>query len=335
LLDRFRYRAYGLCLDVNRPLPFLVPAAPCADVDVYIEFAGTQPFPLPLQERAEWYASPQQTRSGDPKLTIVSLDGSDGQGFVQLRFGGHRRFAEFTISQDAKQVWASWGVRAPFEDIAWLFVRPVMSMILWLRGITCLHASVVAVNGGAIAFVGGNGAGKSSTAAALAQRGYAVLADDVAVLVDAQEFFLVPPTYPTLALQPQTAQELLGAQDLPPLWSEEEKRHLHLEQGTGAFRFEANPLALAAIYFLGARGPNHAPFAVERVTPAEGLVRLLANRYLRAHRSNEQRIRQFDLLSRVAKQVPLRQVQFPNELTALPRVCEMIAQDMSEFAIAI
>lgn len=203
-----------------------------------------------------------------------------------------------------------------------------MSMILWLRGITCLHASVVAVNDCAVAFVGGNGAGKSSLAAVFAQRGYAVLADDVAVLADAQAHFLVQPTYPTLALQQETAQALLGATDLPRLWAGEEKRHLYLlaAQLPSAFRFADAPLPLTGIYFLGSRSSDATAVSITRVTPAEGLVRLLANRYLRGYQSDARRREQFLLLSRVAKAVPLHQVQLPNDLTALPRVCEMMLQ---------
>ena len=53
---------------------------------------------------------------------------------------------------------------------------------LRLRGVPALHASAVAVGGAALAVVGSAGAGKSTTAAARAARGHAVVADDVLAL---------------------------------------------------------------------------------------------------------------------------------------------------------
>ena len=50
------------------------------------------------------------------------------------------------------------------------------------RGITPLHASVIDVASGCVAFVGASGAGKSTLVAALAQRGYPVISDDVCFL---------------------------------------------------------------------------------------------------------------------------------------------------------
>jgi hypothetical protein len=50
------------------------------------------------------------------------------------------------------------------------------------RGITPLHAAVIDVAGGCIGFVGASGAGKSTLVAALAQRGYPVISDDVCFL---------------------------------------------------------------------------------------------------------------------------------------------------------
>jgi hypothetical protein len=320
-----------LCLDVNRAIPILVPASPSSEADVFIELVGTEPFPSPLEPQEEWYASPQLDVFGEPNLTIGSVHTPDGERFVQLRFGGNVKFAEFTVSADARHIRASWKQDARFEDIAWLLFRPVMSMVLWLRGITCLHASVVAVKGYAVAFVGRNGAGKSSVAAEFARNGFAVLADDVAVLLDARDRVLVQPTYPTLALAQQTALALLGSADLPPLWAGEDKRYVAMsaDPDPGGYRFQSEPLPLAAIYFLGRRHRRDAPPLIERIAPADGLVRLLANRFLRGFADKERRIRQFELLGRVAQQVPLRTSHAPNDLGALSIVYKTILQDLA------
>jgi hypothetical protein len=50
------------------------------------------------------------------------------------------------------------------------------------RGITPLHASVIDVEGGCVAFVGASGAGKSTLVATLARRGHEIIADDLCFL---------------------------------------------------------------------------------------------------------------------------------------------------------
>ena len=56
----------------------------------------------------------------------------------------------------------------------------------------CPHASTVVIGGRAVAFCGPQGAGKSTTAVALAQQGYAVPAEDVAALDDRGSGFFRP-----------------------------------------------------------------------------------------------------------------------------------------------
>jgi hypothetical protein len=55
----------------------------------------------------------------------------------------------------------------------------VSSFILTLRGTTILHASAVAVDGGALAFVGQSGRGKTTVAALLCVAGAELVTDDV------------------------------------------------------------------------------------------------------------------------------------------------------------
>ena len=57
------------------------------------------------------------------------------------------------------------------ERVTAVVVGSVMGCALRLQGIPCLHSSVIAVDNRAIAIIGAKGAGKSTTAAALAQRG--------------------------------------------------------------------------------------------------------------------------------------------------------------------
>ena len=127
--------------------------------------------------------------------------------------------------------------------------RPVIAFALRLRGVTCLHASSIAVGGHAIGLLGQPGAGKSTTAAAFARLGYSILSDDVAVLDYRGDRFLVPPGYPRNNLWPDSVRALFGSEDaLPKITATWGKRYLPLDQN--GHRFQESPLPLGAIYML-------------------------------------------------------------------------------------
>src|SRR5687767_757566 len=177
-----------------------------------------------------------------------------------------------------------------------------MGFVLLLRGLVCLHASAIVVDGAAIALVGPAGAGKSTTAAAFSARGFSVLAEDVVTLDDRGDRFLVRPAYPCIRLWPASAASLYGSRSaLPPLTPNWDKCYLDLTQQSG--QFESTPRPLAAIYLLAARNSDpEAPF-VEPLYQAEGLIELIANTYGTKLLDKHMRARQFDLLSRVLAHV--------------------------------
>ena len=58
----------------------------------------------------------------------------------------------------------------------------IFTILCQQRGLVPLHASAVSSNGGVVAFLGRSGQGKSSLVAHLAQRGFAVMADDICLI---------------------------------------------------------------------------------------------------------------------------------------------------------
>ena len=75
---------------------------------------------------------------------------------------------------------------APPEDVAVFIIGTVFGILLHQRQQIVLHASAVKVGDKAVLFCGASGAGKSTMAAALNQKGYPLLTDDVcAINIDA------------------------------------------------------------------------------------------------------------------------------------------------------
>ncbi len=71
-------------------------------------------------------------------------------------------------------------------DVVAFFASSPFTALLQQRGVATLHAAAVATEAGAVMLLGRSGIGKSSLAAALVERGYPLLADDVTgVMLDA------------------------------------------------------------------------------------------------------------------------------------------------------
>ena len=130
---------------------------------------------------------------------------------------------------------------------------PALGVLLQQRGLLVLHASSVAIEGHAMAFLGWKGYGKSTTAALMYTRGYELLADDiVAIDMSDTDNPAVLPGFGQIKLWPDSV-AMLGIESgpLPRLLEQTEKRALRLKDAP-------KPLsaALKALYILD-RGQVH------------------------------------------------------------------------------
>jgi len=169
------------------------------------------------------------------------------------------------------------------------------------------------------------GSGKSTTAAAFSDRGYNVLAEDVVTLDDCGDRFLVRPGYPCIRLWPASVKALYGSEShLPKLTPNWDKCYLDLKE-----QFHTDPLPLAAIYHLGERRHDtKAPF-VESLDRSEGLLSLIANTYATKLMDKQMRAREFELLTRVLNNVPLRRVTPHGDPARIPELCDRILNDFN------
>ncbi len=229
-------------------------------------------------------------------------------------------------SSTSDGIWARWPEPYTLEDTAAYLLGPILGYWLRLQGIPCLHASAIAVDGRAIALLGPAGAGKSTTAAAFARRGYAVLSEDVVPLREQGDAFIVSPGYPLLRLWPESVRDLYGtAEALPRLTPNWDKQYQDLRAGDD--KFQRDPLPLAAIYVLGERLADPAAPAVVAEAAASGLMTLVANTYTNYLLDQLLRAQEFHFLARLVARVPIRRVTPHTDPTLLDRLCEVILDD--------
>ncbi|HKS96499.1 MAG TPA: hypothetical protein VJV74_10250, partial [Terriglobia bacterium] len=103
----------------------------------------------------------------------------------------------------------------PLDTVRHLFLDQVFPLLLSKRGRLVLHASAVLIPGGAIAFLGETGQGKSTLASSFSQRGFPFLTDDCLLLEEKGGQLVGIPSYPGLRLWPKTVAALFAEE--PPV----------------------------------------------------------------------------------------------------------------------
>lgn len=263
------------------------------------------------------FVSSDLDASGEPALRIWQV--MDGTVLYLAYCDG----MEFWLDRKGTSVWAKWPATSSLEDAATFLLGPVLGLLLRLRGVTCLHASAVAFDDRAVAFVGDEGAGKSTTAAAFARRGHPVISDDIVAILEREGAFYVLPAYPYLSLWPDSVKMLYGPDKALPAFSANwDKRVLSLAEHH--LRFEEKSLPLGAIFILGGRSSETAAPFLETPTAQECLVSLVANSYATGMLDKDMRAHEFALLGPMLARVPVRRVRPHEESMQIDRLCEVI-----------
>ena len=318
---------YGLCLQADGPVPGLRERPPTTPPDIRIFLGATphRPEKPPAVKAKPVFSSPDQNERGRPFFVVDELHGGD---FYRLSYHDG---AEFVVDCAGTRVWIDWPSTLSLADISSYLFGPVIGWILRLRGALCLHASAVTVDGAAVAFVGESGAGKSTLAAAFAQRGHAVVADDVAAIFESCGAPLVVPAYPELRLWPDSASALWGTNDsrfesVPA----NEKLSLNVQQC--GHDFQEKPVPLTAIYILSDESTGSCN--TRQLTKREAMMGLVANTHAGRLLGQAAREKEFALLAELIARVPVRELCRGTDLARLARLCDRILSDLEDRAAA-
>jgi hypothetical protein len=310
---------YGLRLAAESPVPSLpfCKNVQKADVQVHLKRRSASQLSIFSLPCAPLYQSSNLNDSGQP-IARVGILGSRYFGFF------YSDGARFAVRLDGREIWADGPENYAVEDLATYLVGPVMGFVLRLFGTLPLHGCGVAVEGKAIALVGPQGAGKSTTAAAFAKLGFGILSEDVVALVEDGDCFVVQPGYPRVNLWPESAEKIFGdAHGLPPVTPTWGKHFLALDDAQ--YRFQDEPLELGAIFVLQDRLPGaHEPRA-ERISPASAMPILIKNTYVNYLLDSALRQTEFLQLGRLLRQTPVYDVSPCDDPNRVFDLCKSIA----------
>jgi hypothetical protein len=299
------YRIHGLTVRSALPLPGL-PLADADRAEIVVSFGPTPNF---VAEAVPW--------SPDCRYSLTTSR-------LWFQVDGVARY----LVPDKHQIIITPEPGADPGLIRQYLFFPVFYAPLYFRGLIPLHASAVSVDGGAVLFLGPQGAGKSTMAVSLRQRGYRILADDFCVTaMDENAGIVVLPGHPQLKLRMDIIQEL--QEDLnawEPFDPQENKYRLTLGSD---YCPTARPVT--HIYLLKpANGPN---LWLTPLSGASKLHPLMENNHFALGIDLTRVIDQYSMhyfrhLSALARQARVVEISYPRRLGLFQELADMVATDL-------
>ncbi|PYT48291.1 MAG: hypothetical protein DMG44_15525 [Acidobacteria bacterium] len=279
-----------------------------------------------LPSRLE-HPRPGEVERDNSPFTLTSFGSGE---FFELAYGNE---ALFFVDGAAERLWGTCLPPLTSEDVATYLLGPVMGFVLRRRNVLALHASAVCIGGQAVVLCGESQAGKSTTAAALALQGIAVLCEDVTPLIEVDRRFQVEPGYPRVCLWPDAVEKLFGARDaLPRLTPSWEKFFLPLDGGNA--KFEEQRQVVSTVYVFAPRVAQANAPRIETMSAREALLDLVQNSYMNWLLDRRQRAAEFDALSKLVTQVPIRRIVPHLDPGRIGALCELIVADAERVSSA-
>jgi hypothetical protein len=299
-------RIHGLTLDASPPLPGLSAERAATRTHVVLDVVDAlDPPSEPLVERYRSLGD----EDDEAMLRIVD----DARGLTCFRYTDGTA-VDVDCSCRPVRITASRGERQTLEDLTVYLVGPVLGFVLRALDVLALHASAVIVDGEAVLLLGESGAGKSTTAAALALRGHAPLSDDLTALTFTEDTVLAQPAFDHLRLWPESETLLFGQigtlERITPDW----------EKLRFDFRTPAQAVPVRAIIHLVAR--EHAqPCAL--LSTQDAILTLTAHSYSNYTLSENSRATELQQIGELVRRIPVYRLSRSAQLSPAA-ICDEI-----------
>jgi len=219
---RMKYEAYGIIFDSDLEFAELSETV-AGDSQVHLRLQNLSD-DLDLRSETKWFA------------------GDSERFWFRITAVG-----EFLI-QHGTEIIVQIAVDADLALVRLFAIGSAFSALMHQRGALVLHGAVLTDEKRAVLFTGDSGAGKSTMAAMLWNRGYKVVTEDVAVLFQHDGQWLVYPGYPFMRICPDVLAPLaldISPGELTKIFTHTEKYLLNLHD-----RFATAPVVLDEIVVL-------------------------------------------------------------------------------------
>ena len=279
------YRAFGLILKSEIALGELLSTDPQeADIEIV------------------WGSVPQKLEN--PGARGVVFEGDERQFLFRVKdIAGY-------LVEDGSKITIERFERDDEELLKAYLLGAVLGSVLCQRGYFLLHASVIDMGKGAVAFCGRSGSGKSTLAALFERKGFRLLGDDIcAIKVDEKNKLLVYPAYPQMKLWYDTLRKLeRSVEDNMQQIGKERMKYGIVDHE----KFQSEPRPLSKIFVIS--GHNKTEFIKNEIKGMDK-IRVLRNQFYgqRFLKAGFDVNPHFNILSKIAGEVSVVQVVRPLE----------------------
>jgi hypothetical protein len=237
------------------------------------------------------------------------------------------RFADFHWSRATGVLTGHVHRGAQMKTARHLLLDQVLPVLASGGAATGLHASAVLIDGGAVAFAGKTGSGKSTLGGSFATNGHALITDDCLLWQPGPNGTYAVPTYPSLRLWADAANALaepLGRRSRVAEYSQK----LRISAGPSqAIAFCADPVPLRCVYILD-RLTARRPVEIEPLPLRDAFISLVRFGFRLDPFDSPQLLRELDRVVDLARRVPVRRLGIPWQLHALQSVRQAVLADV-------
>ena len=261
----------------------------------------------------------QQPVGTVPYFTWSSADGSPWAEFYRRQARHLIRFpdiADFELSPDAAEVRCTPVPDFEHSSLRHLYLNQVLPLALSQQGKLVFHASAVEACGGAIAFAGASGRGKSTLAASFATSGTGFLTDDALMLErEPDGSYWALPSHPWIRLWEDSQSSVLPAGAMAEPKVALTAKSLFSACG-GKIQYCKSKRRLLKVYFLGDGSAKSV--CIEPVRNAESLMCWLRNSFQLEVTNRSVLTSRFDDLGRLARELETYLLDYPRSFEELP-----------------
>jgi len=245
-----------------------------------------------------------------------------GDAYV-LRFP---ELADFEVSADGTEVIAHPTAATDEATIEHLYINQLVPLALSRQGRPAYHASVVTVPGGAVAFLGKTGMGKSTLAASFALNESAFLTDDALLIEESDGGCLAMPSHASLRLWDDGVEALVDERIAKAsAISYSDKARLLAGE---ALTYSDKPQPLLAAYVLERQ--NARDVTIQALTGLDRYMAWLGNSFLLDIEDHELLAQHFEWTHRVSGAVPTFALDYPRDYGILPDVKDAVRHHIAD-----
>ena len=271
----------------------------------------------------------QASLDAEPFHSYASDDGTVWTEFYRSTEGYVLRFpelADFEVSADGSNVTAYPAPDADEGTVEHLYINQLVPLALSRQGRPAYHASVVTVPGGAVAFLGKTGMGKSTLATSFAVGDAAFLTDDALLINETDGGCLAMPSHASLRLWEDSVEALVDkANPLADPVSYSTKARL---LAGDALTYTDEPHILLAAYVLEQH--DTANVRIDTLTGLDRYMAWLGNSFLLDIEDHDLLSQHFEWTHRISGTVPTFSLDYPRDYGILQDVQDTVRHHVAK-----